>query len=119
MILQSEDGKAYALGLPMKVEKITGVAGKAGVSLRGVGGEVKGEQYTKVEYAWHIVTGSPLPYEELKKIKDTIETSSGTVAVSLSNASMVESMPKCRKCGTPLLLVGEGFKCQKCGEPTE
>jgi len=118
MILQSEDGKAYAFGLPETVEKMTGVGGKAGISIKGLGGEVKGEQYTKVKYNWQIVSGSPLPYAEMETVKGTIETSSGTAVASLTNASLVDSMPRCKKCGTPLFLVGEGFNCQKCGEPT-
>jgi len=118
MILENEDGKTYAFGLPETVEKMTGADGKAGVSIKGIGGEVKGQQYSKVKYNWHIVSGSPLPYTEMEKLKDKITTTSGTVVASLSNASLIDSMPKCKKCGTPLFMVGEGFSCQKCGEPT-
>jgi hypothetical protein len=118
MILESEDGKTYAYGFPVVVEKMTGAEGKGGVSIKGIGGEVKGQHYSKVEYKWQIVSGSPLPQEEMSKLKDNIATTSGTVVVSMSNASLIDAMPKCRKCGTPLLIIGEGFKCQKCGEPT-
>jgi len=118
MILESEDGKTYAFGLPETVEKMTGAEGSGGVSIIGIGGKVKGQQYSKVKYKWHIVSGSPLPDEEMKKAKDNITATSGTVVVSLSNASLFDTMPKCRKCGTPLLIIGEGFNCQKCGEST-
>lgn len=118
MILESEDGKTYAFGLPEIVEKMTGAEGKAGVSIKGIGGEIKGQQYTRVKYNWYIISGSPLPDQQMKELKEKITATSGTIVASLSNASSVDYMPKCRKCGTPLFIVGKGFKCQKCGEPT-
>jgi hypothetical protein len=118
MILESEDGKTYAFGFPQIIEKMTAGEGKGEVSIIGIGGKVKGQQYTKVEYNWHIISGSPLPQEQMNKIKEKITTTSGTVVASLSNASMIDFMSKCRKCGTPLFMIGEEYKCQKCGEPT-
>ena len=118
MILLGDDGKTYAFGLPEVVEKMTAGEGKAGVSILGIGGKVTGQQYSKVKYNWHIVSGSPLPYTEMEKLRDKITTTSGTIVASLSNASSVDSMPKCEKCGAPLFIVGKGFSCQRCGKPT-
>ena len=118
MILESEDGKTYAVGLPETVEKMTDAEGGAGVSIFGIGGKAKGQQYSKVKYKWLIVSGSPLPHEEMKKAEENITATSGTVVASLSNASVFDTLPRCKKCGTPLFIVGEGFRCQKCGEPT-
>jgi len=118
MILEREDGKTYAVGLPETVEKMTGAEGGAGVSIMGIGGKVRGQQYSKVKYKWVIVSGSPLPHEEMKKADEDITATSGTIVASLSNASVFDTLPKCEKCGTPLLIVGEGFKCPKCGKPT-
>jgi hypothetical protein len=59
MVLESEDGEALAFGLPSEVEKMTAGEGKGGLTLRGIGGEVKGEKYSKVRYDWYIAPTNP------------------------------------------------------------
>ncbi len=112
MIFTSED--KIIVGFPTEVETKTSAGGKLSL----LGGKAEGEKYTKVKYNWQVISGSPLPKKEMEKLKETITTTSGTIVASLGNASSINAMPKCRKCGTPLFIVGQGFKCQKCGEPT-
>jgi len=112
MIFTSED--KILVGLPTEVETKTSAGGKVSI----LGGKAEGEKYTKVKYNWQVISGSPLPLEEMRKLAEKITTTSGTIVASLDNASSLGEMPKCRKCGTPLFIVGRGFKCQKCGEPT-
>jgi len=112
MIFTSED--KIIVGFPTEVETRTTAGGKVTV----LGGKAGGQKYTKVKYDWQVISGSQLPKKEMEELKDTITSTSGTIVASLSNATVINAMPKCRKCGTPLFIVGEGFKCQKCGEPT-
>ena len=112
MIFTSED--KIIVGFPTQIETKTKAAG----ALSFLGGKAGGEKYTKVTYDWRVISGSPLPRSEMDKIKESIAATSGTVVASLSNVIAAQSMAKCKKCGTPLFIVGAGFKCQKCGEPT-
>jgi len=113
MIFTSED--KIMVGLPTQVETKT----KAEGALSFLGGKAGGEKYTKVTYDWRVISGSPLPPSEMDKIQESITATSGTVVASLSNATIAaQNLPKCKKCGTPLFIVGKGFNCQKCGEPT-
>ena len=114
LVFTSED--IIAVGFPTEVETKTSAGGK--LSFVQLGGKAEGEKYKKVKYIWHVISGSPLPREEMKELEGTIATASETIVASLDNASAINSMQNCRKCGTPLFLVGEDFKCQKCGEPT-
>ena len=112
MIFSSEE--KIIVGLPTEVETKTSAGGKLSI----LGGNAKGEKYSKIKYDWQVISENPLPKEEMKELEYSISASSGTIVASLGNASSTYALRKCRKCGTPLLLVGKGFKCQKCGEPT-
>ena len=112
MIFTSE-GKIM-VGFPTQIETKTKAAG----ALSFLGGKAGGEKYTKVTYDWRVLSGSALPQSEMDKLKESISATSGTVVASFSNAIAAQNMTKCKKCGTPLFIIGEGFNCQKCGEPT-
>jgi len=59
-------------------------------------------------------------WEMVERIKQTVTNLSGSVEVAVaSNSSpLLADLPRCRKCETPLFLVGADFKCPKCGGPT-
>lgn len=108
------DGEKVIVGFPTEVETRAAAGGR----LSFLGGDAKGEKYTKVKYDWKVISGSPLPKQEMEEYRDKITTSSGTLVSSITNVSSFDGMAKCRKCGTPIFLVGEGLNCQKCGTPT-
>lgn len=112
MIFTLED--KIIVGFPTEVETKTSAGGKLSI----LGGKAEGEKYTRIKYNWQVISGSPLPGEEMLRLKETIATTSGTIVASLGNASSIDAIPKCRKCGTSLFLVGQEFKCPRCGEPT-
>ena len=95
---KSED-KVF-VGFPTEVETKASAGGK--FSFLGIG--AKGEKYSKVKYDWKIISGKPLPEQEMKELGEKIATTSGTIVASLSNVSSVDKLPKCRNCGTPLLM---------------
>jgi hypothetical protein len=102
------------VGFPTEIETETSAGGKLSL----FGGKAGGKRSTRVKYNWQVISGSPLPKEEMKRLRGTISTNSGTAVDTLSNASAVNVMQRCKTCGTPLLIIGKGFKCQKCGAPT-
>ena len=109
-----KSGDKVIVGFPTEVE----TKASAGGRLSFLGGDAKGMKYTKVKYDWKVISGSPLPKQEMEELRETITTRSGTLIASMTNVSSVDGMAKCRKCGTSLYFVGEGFNCQKCGTPT-
>ena len=110
MIFTSDD--YIAIGLPTEVETRTSAGG--GISIRG--GKAEGEKYSKITYDWRVISGSPLPFNEMKKLRRQITITSGTVVASLDNATIVATV-NCKKCGTANL----GFSkfCSNCGNPLQ
>ena len=115
MILETEDGEAFAFGLPEEVEKKTEAGGKAGLGLKGIGGEAKGEKYSRVKYKWHIVPGkvTKLTNEQITRMSSSIIKTSGTVPTSYTSYALVNQYKLCEKCGhsNPL----EANYCSECG----
>jgi len=101
MILETEDGEALAFGLPEEVEKKTEAGGKAGVGLKGIGGEAKGEKYSKVKYKWHILPrkAKELTDEQVTTVSGSILADSGTIPTSYSSYTHSKEYKLCEKCG--------------------
>jgi len=101
MIFQTEDGETIAVGLPSEVEELTAGEGKAGVSLKGLGGEVKGERYRRTKYDWYFLSQRPIPPNEMEDLSKTIMNASGTIPSSLAVSVPVQVpfrkvCPECR-----------------------
>jgi NADH pyrophosphatase NudC (nudix superfamily) len=107
MILTAENVTAY--GLPVEVETMD--MGKGAVFLP-IGGKAEGRKYTKVKYKWVIESGSALSPQQIEELKKTIEYSSGTAAVYVTN--VVAAAIQCKNCG---YLNPRGKFCSNCGKP--
>jgi len=115
-----EDGETAAIGLPLKIKTIRG--GKAGVSfklLEGAGGEIKGEDFSEVDYHWIFLKQGEFSPGEVSTFTKAVTSASGTIALSTQTA--VTNPPiahfdfdACPKCDRPVL-VGSKF-CNHCGE---
>jgi len=58
-------------------------------------------------------------WQETEKMKQVVAKQSGSMDVAVVSSHVVLSeLPKCKTCGTPLFITGEGYNCQKCGKPT-
>ena len=115
MVLESEDGEALAFGLPSEVELMTSGEGKGGVTWKGIGGEVKGEKYSKVKYDWTVIqkTEKKITKEQINDFKESITTGSGTVAITMATAQYTEQIKFCEKCNTTN--PQEAKYCLNCG----
>jgi predicted RNA-binding Zn-ribbon protein involved in translation (DUF1610 family) len=129
MVFKSKD--RTLVGLPTEVEEMTLAEGAV---VLPIAGKAKGAKYTKVKYHWHVISGSPLPLNEMEELKKSIATTSGTIVASLDNAvpfpapafgnvgigvvgnaRAVEVTVLCKKCGASNLKSGKF--CSNCGHP--
>jgi hypothetical protein len=110
MIFTSEG--SILVGLPTEVET-KGSAG--GAVLFPIAGKAKGEKYSKIKYDWRVISGSPLPLQEMEVLKEPIAATSGTIVASLSNATIAPIA--CGKCGN--LNLGNSKFCSNCGKPLQ
>ena len=108
MIMIAEN--MIAVGFPKVVETME--KGKAALVIPFGAGKGEGTKYSKVEYDWHIISGSPLPPKEIEKLAEPIAISSGTIVASLDNATVLPVT--CKKCGHLNLY---GKFCSYCGNP--
>jgi len=120
-------GKLYNVRFPGKnvtwIDLRSEAQKKVGVSAKDLGVEYgKGEKFDQLVFVSDEYFRNATPYEvwkETEKIKRIVTNLSGSANVAVISSRFVPSdMPKCKKCGTPLFIVGEGFNCQKCGEST-
>ena len=102
MVFESEDGKTLAIGLPEEVEKLKSGEGKAGISMKLIGGEAKGESYSRVKYNWHILPTKEekLTKTQIENISGSIAIASGTVPVGYSTYIPYMEYRFCEKCNT-------------------
>lgn len=100
-------GDEVLVGLPTEVETKTSAEG--GISV--LKGKAAGEKYSKVKYAWYVISGNPLPIDRIKELKESIAITSGTIVASLDNAAAATVI--CKKCGA--LNLGSGKFCSNCG----
>jgi hypothetical protein len=96
---------------------------KFALSGKDLGGEYKREgKFDQLVFVSDQYFRGATPFEvwkEAERIKRAVTQLSGSADVAvMTSSSIYANMPTCKKCGTPLFIVGEGFRCQKCGEPT-
>ena len=115
MILESEDGRALAFGFPNEVEKRIEGEGKAGISLKGIGGEGKGEKYSRIKYNWHILPTEEKEFteKEVNAFSESIPSASGTFPVTYSTYVHSKAYKACEKCGASNPI--EAKYCLNCG----
>lgn len=102
LVLESDDGKTLAVGLPIEVERVKSGEGKAGIFKTGIGGEAKGESYLHVKYKWHLLPTEKeeLTEKQIENISADIATTSGTVPVGYTTYELSREYKVCDKCGT-------------------
>lgn len=120
-------GKVYNVGFPDRnftwIDLRSEEQKKVALSGKDLGFEYdKGGKFDQLILVSDEYFRGARPYEvwrEVAKMKEIVTNKSGSVNVAVASSNIILSdMSTCKKCGTPLLIVGEGFKCQKCGEPT-
>jgi len=89
MIFEIE-GNIIAVGFPIEVERKYAGEGKIGIT----GGGAGGEKYSKTKYHWNYISPNPLPVGDMKTLNRMIQSASGTLVASSSNAcSITLKMP--------------------------
>lgn len=96
---------------------------KAQLSLKDLGGEYsKGGKYDQLVIVSDKYLRNAKPYDvwrQISEVRTKVEQMSGSAGIAfVSSSPIVLDMPNCKKCGTPLFIVGEGYNCPKCGTPT-
>ena len=104
---------------------------KAAVDAGLKGAKVEGEQDKAIKGSWDAVvkteTHGYLPLETWKKVAEqvssTITVATGSTVnptdINVYMSAPISTLPQCKKCGTPLFIIGGGIKCPKCGNPTD
>ncbi|MFZ0965467.1 MAG: hypothetical protein WAN82_02440 [Candidatus Bathyarchaeia archaeon] len=120
-------GKVYNVGFPDRnftwIDLRSEEQKKVALSAKDLGVEYnKGGKFDQLILVSDGYFHGAKPYEvfqEVERMKAIVTNRSGSADVAVMSSNLITlDMSKCKKCGTPLFLVGEDFKCPKCGEPT-